>query len=148
MNNAFRISQVTLRRRQWSLATVPLVVLAICAYRFHSEAEDLLTSALVLATAVTIAIFVARSQYKQFATFASHHPAELKAEALLLRTGDIETRIPYHSITQVIAMGSLRSPRVVILKLADGRKETLYGYAELHQLLEGRVLPRFHGRFD
>ena len=136
MNEVFRISQATLRRRQWSLSAVPLAVLAIVAFGFRRGADDPLTVAVVAATMVTIAIFVARSQYKQFAAFSAHHSMELKQDALLLRTGDVQTRIPYQSIARVTVIGSLRSPRVVTLKLADGSKETLHGYGDMPRLVD------------
>jgi len=104
---------------------------------FQTRKDSFVTIGGVMTLLIAIATVVSYRQYKGFATFASTHSLELHDDMIVLRSGEVETRIPYQSVRQMRVARSLQTPTQITLRLEDGSKTMLDGYSDMRRLVEG-----------
>ena len=115
---------------------MPVVALLVCAWQFRSASGGIGTAVAMCAVVVAIAVVVAVRQYRRYSAYAKRHSLELRHDALILRDGEVETRIPFSTVASMIVMGTISAPRSILLGLSDGTRQPLHGYADLARVVD------------
>jgi hypothetical protein len=136
MNETFRISEAALRMRRRTLASVPLFVSGVVAFQLYRSPKDVVVSIVMAGVIVGISVVVAIRHYKGFSKFAALHSLTVSDNFMLLRDGDIETRIPYSCIEQLTLTGTTNQATAVTLKCRGVPDQMLYGYEHFPRVTE------------
>lgn len=136
MNETFRISDTALSQRRKGFALTLLIALFVLSLQFNASPRDPLVFVVVGAILIGIVVVMGLRQYREYAKFAQSHSLTLGDDFMLFRDGEVETRVPYGSITNVTVPRSVLDGSMVTLKCRDQPSIRLYGYAEFPRLVE------------
>ena len=144
MNETFRISKSLARQQLMTTSVLTMIIVAFCAYRWEATGRGGATSLAAIAMIAVIGAVVYGRQYKRATRFAANHELVLTKDAIVLRDGETERRVPYESIEKM----KIRHPPVgkanFTLEIRGVGSESYYGYEEIDRLIAdlARQLPR------
>ena len=88
-----------------------------------------------MALAIAIAGFMYWRNYATGVAFAAGHSLILSGDAMLIRDGPTERRIPYGAIELLTVRRPLFGQPSFILKVANIPADTFYGYEDIERLI-------------
>lgn len=147
MNETFRISERHVKRQKLIYVQMLVVVVAILIAQlwWNEHGVDPVAGGLFAVGALAITGFAFIRAYRHTKTFKTRHVLILTDEAILLREGEIEQRIPYGAIQSL----KIRKPyfggeRHFLITCAGMSPIKFYGYESIERLLSALVakLPR------
>ena len=135
MNETYRISNGTARRQLVMASAFVAIVLMFCAWRWHLQGRDDWTSVATIAMAVIITTVYFRKTYDRSRARAARHALILTPDAILMRDGATERRVPYSSIERLKVRRSPISGAYFILRIEGVGEESYYGYENIERLI-------------
>ena len=132
MKETYRISDA-FARRQLLLSSGGVLFVLVLLYILNTSKEPSMLFA--MATVAVIAGVALWRNYKSAASFAASHVLLLTEDAILLRDGPTERRIPYTGIELLTVRRPFVGRPSFTLKVKGIPKDTFYGYEDIDQLL-------------
>jgi hypothetical protein len=134
MKDTYRLSE-GLALRQFSISLgLTLLVLAGLTFKWLREGEGAATVYLMIAIAA-FAVFFFRRNYKQAQGVAKTHSLTLSSDALLIRDGATEQRIPYDAIELLRIRRPIFGAANFTLKVSGLPGGPFYGYDDIEGLI-------------
>ncbi len=141
----YRISQ-RMARRQLAVSSVMTgsILAVVMVLQFLSSSNGRGSLAFAMAAVVAIAGFMYWKNYKTGLAFAATHSLVLSGDALLVRDGPTERRIPYDAVELLTVHRPRFGPPNFTLKVANIPADTFYGYEDIDGLISALAskLPR------
>ena len=125
-------------------AVMAAVLIVYFGYRAWTDPSDRAASFTVSLTVLGLTVYYLASAHKRRVVIAHGHTLELTADAIVLRDGPTERRIPYHGIEKMTVRKPLVGERWLSLKVRGLEPERLYGYQDMDRLVSSLAsrLPR------
>ena len=140
MNETFRISQTHLRRQPLWFGLVIVLVVALVAGQFwNDEAMDIASTVLFGVAVLAIATFAFVRTHREMKMYAANHVLVLTDDAILLRDGATERRIPYSAIERLKIRQPLFGDRYFLVKCSGLTEDKFYGYESVERLLSALI---------
>ena len=134
MKNTYRLSDGLALRQFWLSLGLTLLILAGVTFKSLREGEDISMVYVAIAVAV-FAVFFYRRTYKQAQAVAAIHSLVLDADAVLIRDGATEQRIPYAAIEHLRIHRSPFGAVSFTLKGSGLSGAPFYGYDNMEDLV-------------
>ena len=146
MNETFRISQSQLKQhRLWFALLFVLVIVIVASQFWNDKAESIWSAALVGIVMLVIAGFGFVRTYRGLKMYAANHALVLTDDAMLLRDGATERRIPYSAIECLKIRRYFGDPYFLI-KCAGLTEDRFQGYESVDRLLSALLAKVPHDR--
>jgi hypothetical protein len=135
MHETYRISDKLAGRQLVlsSFAILAVVAFGVCRSVLNGTGED--SQVFVIAVVVVIGAVVCWRNYKQAAAFAANHSFTLLSEAILIRDGASERKIPIAAIELLKVRRPPFGSVSFTLKVEGIPVETFYGYEHIDRLV-------------
>ncbi len=134
MNDTYRLSKGLALRQFW--LSLGLILLVVAGITLKSLWEGEGTSIVFAAITITvIAVFYCRRTYKQSQAVADIHSLSLVKDAILIRDGAIEQKIPYDAIELLRLRRSPFGTVSFTLKGSGLSSAPFYGYDNMEGLV-------------
>jgi hypothetical protein len=150
VNRAFRISPSSLRQGRLNPIFAILMVGGITGYAYTQGQKFTLFNVSGLITLAAVLAALAWWNRRKYLQWAEKHSLTVGHDAVIFHDGDVETRVPYSSITRLKVKRSGSTTRRAEMQHSNGLKDDLSGYEGLPELInslkqkvpEDRVIER------